>query len=74
MSDSLEINEEETRDRVLNNTQVLAYLGRQWRRRPWLLAGMIGFMSLATLTELLIPLAAGRLIDTLAAGPQDDAH
>lgn len=74
MSDSLEINEEETRDRVLNNTQVLSYLGRQWRRRPWLLAGMIGFMSLATLTELLIPLAAGRLIDTLAAGPQDDAH
>lgn len=60
--------------RELNNTQVLAYLVRQWRRRPWLLAGMIGFMSLATATELMIPLAAGRLIDTLQAGPQSGAH
>ena len=64
----------EPRQRELKNTQVLAYLGRQWARRPWLLAGMITFMSLATLTELLIPLAAGRLIDTLSAGPQNGGH
>ncbi|WP_203294777.1 ABC transporter ATP-binding protein [Maricaulis parjimensis] len=74
MSDSIEIEDETTRDRVLNNTQVLAYLGRQWARRPWLLAGMIGFVSLATVTELLIPLAAGRLIDALAAGPEGNTH
>jgi ATP-binding cassette subfamily B protein len=64
----------EPRQRELKNTQVLAYLGRQWARRPWLLTGMITFMSLATLTELLIPLAAGRLIDTLSAGPQNGGH
>ena len=70
MSDFLDDNENETpRTRELKNTQVLAYLGRQWARRPWLLTGMIGFMTLATITELMIPLAAGRLIDTLAAGP-----
>ena len=64
----------EPRQRELKNTQVLAYLGRQWARRPWLLTGMITFMSLATLTELLIPLAAGRLIDTLSAGPENGGH
>lgn len=74
MSDPIENDDETARERVLNNTQVLAYLGRQWARRPWLLTGMVGFMALATLTELLIPLAAGRLIDALAAGPQADTH
>ena len=58
----------------LKNTQVLAYLVRQWLRRPRLLTGMITFMTLATVTELMIPVAAGRLIDALAAGPQDQAH
>ncbi|BDW98825.1 ABC transporter ATP-binding protein [Maricaulis maris] len=63
--------DETPRARDLSNLQVLAYLTRQWRRRPLLLTGMIVFMVLATLAELLIPLAAGRLIDTLAAGPED---
>ena len=58
----------------LKNTQVMAYLVRQWLRRPRLLTGMVTFMTLATMTELMIPIAAGRLIDTLAAGPQDHAH
>ena len=69
MSDFLDDENETPRTRELKNTQVLAYLGRQWARRPWLLTGMISFMTLATITELMIPLAAGRLIDTLAAGP-----
>ena len=60
---------EAARPRELSNVQVLAYLMRQWRRRPWLLTGMIVFMAGATLMELMIPLAAGRLIDALAAGP-----
>ena len=64
-------NTDETPDqRTLDNLEVLAYLTRQWRRRPWLLSGMIGFMVLSTLTELMIPLAAGGLIDALAAGPE----
>lgn len=74
MTDFPDDQDETPRERELKNTQVLAYLVRQWRRRPWLLAGMIGFMSLATVTELMIPLAAGRLIDTLAAGPGAGTH
>lgn len=69
LDDQLDDQTETPRQRELKNTQVLAYLVRQWRRRPWLLTGMLGFMALATITELMIPLAAGRLIDTLAAGP-----
>ncbi|WP_300545837.1 ABC transporter ATP-binding protein [Maricaulis sp.] len=74
MSDLLDDDLAIPRQRELKNTQVLAFLGRQWARRPWLLTGMIGFMSLATFTELTIPLAAGRLIDTLSAGPENGAH
>tara|TARA_R110000868_G_scaffold331140_2_gene592121 strand:+ start:2562 stop:4337 length:1776 start_codon:yes stop_codon:yes gene_type:complete len=56
--------------RTLTNFQVLAFLRRQWMRRPGLLAGMIVFMTLATMVEVYIPVAAGHLIDALAAGPQ----
>ena len=67
-------NQDETpRARDLSNLEVLAYLTRQWRRRPILLSGMIVFMVLATIAELMIPLAAGRLIDALAAGPDNGA-
>lgn len=67
-------NHDETpRARNLSNLQVLAYLCRQWGRRPVLLTGMIAFMVLATIAELMIPLAAGGLIDALAAGPEEGA-
>lgn len=56
--------------RTLSNLQVLAFLRRQWLRRPFLLAGMIIFMVLATMAEVYIPVAAGHLIDALAAGPE----
>ncbi|WP_417485426.1 ABC transporter ATP-binding protein [Maricaulis salignorans] len=56
--------------RTLSNLQVLGFLRRQWLRRPVLLAGMVGFMLLATIAEVFIPVAAGRLIDALAAGPE----
>jgi len=72
MSD-FQIQDETPRARDLSNLEVLAYLTRQWRRRPVLLTGMIVFMVLATIAELLIPLAAGRLIDALAAGPENGA-
>jgi ATP-binding cassette subfamily B protein len=61
--------DDEPRTKSLSNTAVMAYLAKQWRRRPVLLAGMIFFMVLATIMELVIPIAAGRLIDTLSAGP-----
>ncbi|MGK0265854.1 MAG: ATP-binding cassette subfamily B protein [Maricaulis sp.] len=56
--------------RTLSNLQVLTFLRRQWMRRPWLLAGIIVFMLLATIAEVYIPVAAGHLIDALAAGPE----
>lgn len=56
--------------RTLSNLQVLTFLRRQWMRRPWLLAGIIVFMLLATVAEVYIPVAAGHLIDALAAGPE----
>jgi ATP-binding cassette subfamily B protein len=46
--------------RVLSNRQVLAFVVRQWRRRPKLFAVTAGFMLLATLCDLSIPWAAGR--------------
>lgn len=56
--------------RTLSNLQVLKFLRRQWFRRPFLLAGIIVFMLLATMAEVYIPVAAGHLIDALAAGPE----
>lgn len=56
--------------RTLSNLQVLTFLRRQWLRRPFLLTGMIIFMVLATMAEVYIPVAAGHLIDALAAGPE----
>jgi ATP-binding cassette subfamily B protein len=52
--------------RVLSNRQVLAFVVRQWRRRPKLFAVTAGFMLLATLCDLSIPWAAGALIDAVA--------
>ncbi|WP_197277025.1 ABC transporter ATP-binding protein [Sphingomonas profundi] len=47
---------------------VFAFTFAHWRRRP-LLAGGIGLtMSLATVTEIFVPLYAGRLIDALSLG------
>jgi ATP-binding cassette subfamily B protein len=56
--------------RTLSNLQVLSFLRRQWLRRPFLLTGLIVFMVLATIAEVFIPVAAGHLIDALAAGPE----
>ncbi|WP_300527820.1 ABC transporter ATP-binding protein [Maricaulis sp.] len=66
---SLEDQDDDPAKKTLSNMAVLRYLARQWARRPVLLTGMIVFMLAATVVELMIPLAAGRLIDALAAGP-----
>jgi len=64
-----DFDDETPRIHTLSNLQVLAFLRKQWLRRPVLLAGMVSFTILATLVDLMIPLAAGRLIDALALGP-----
>ncbi len=54
--------------RVLATTKVLAFLFRQWARRPWFFAALVGFTLLATLADVMIPVAAGNLIDALTGG------
>ena len=48
---------------------VLAFTLRHWPRRRRLAAGIALATCLATLTEVFVPLFAGRLVDALAGGP-----
>ncbi|KPP81080.1 MAG: ATP-binding cassette, subfamily B, bacterial [Oceanicaulis sp. HLUCCA04] len=59
--------------RVLSNTAVLAFLLRQWMRRPWFFSALAGFTLIATAVDVFIPVAAGRLIDSMAPG-SDGGH
>ncbi|WP_375284050.1 ABC transporter ATP-binding protein [Marinicauda pacifica] len=52
---------------------VLAFLWRQWRRRPLLFAALAGFTAIATVTDIFVPVAAGALIDSLSNGPDSEA-
>jgi ATP-binding cassette subfamily B protein len=48
---------------------VLSFTLRHWASRRKLLIGIVVTMSLSTLTEVIVPLFAGRLVDALAHGP-----
>jgi ATP-binding cassette subfamily B protein len=64
-------------ERVLSNFAVLSFVARQWRRRPWLFSLVVSFSALATLADVFIPVAAGRLIDTISganADPTGQSH
>lgn len=63
--------EEETRERQLSNSKVLAFVAGYWRRRPWLMAGTVALTLIAIGFDLMMPWAAGRLVDAVAAGPND---
>ncbi|OHT22040.1 ABC transporter ATP-binding protein [Edaphosphingomonas haloaromaticamans] len=52
---------------------VLAFTFRHWARRRALGIGIALAMSLATVTEIFVPMFAGRLIDALSAGGGDRA-
>jgi ATP-binding cassette subfamily B protein len=56
-------------NRVLKNSQVLAFISRFWLRRPWLLAGTAAVMLAAIGFDLATPWAAGKLVDAVTAGP-----
>lgn len=47
---------------------VLLFTLRHWRRHAPLVAGVALAMSLSTLTEVIVPVFAGRLVDALAQG------
>ncbi len=49
----------------------LVFTFRHWATRKWLVASIALAISLATLTEIFVPLFAGRLIDALAADRRD---
>jgi ATP-binding cassette, subfamily B, bacterial len=49
----------------------LVFTFRHWATRKWLVASIAVAISLATLTEIFVPLFAGRLIDALAADRKD---
>jgi ATP-binding cassette subfamily B protein len=54
--------------------QALVFTLRLWRQRPWLAAGVALAMCLATVTEIFIPLFAGRLVDAIAQSPAGAAR
>jgi ATP-binding cassette, subfamily B, bacterial len=60
---------DELRPRVLKNHQVLGFIAGYWKRRPWLMTGMVGFMLVAVGFDLALPWAAGQLVDAVSAGP-----
>ena len=63
--------EEGRRVRILSNLEVLAFVARQWKRRPALFCGLVVFTLLATLADVFVPVAAGALIDAISAEDAD---
>ena len=47
-------------------TEILTYVLRYWAQAPVLIGASFGLMIVATIADLLLPWAAGRLIDVLA--------
>ncbi|HEY3948444.1 ABC transporter ATP-binding protein [Phenylobacterium sp.] len=64
---------EETKSRVLKNSQVMAFIGRFWLRRPWMLTGTVVFVIAAIAFDLATPWASGKLVDAVTHGPSDQA-
>src|SRR5262245_47513890 len=48
--------------------KVLSFTLGHWARRKWLAGAVALFMCLSTLTEVIVPLYAGHLVDALARG------
>ena len=74
MSDDPEIPEAAVRRRVLSNGQVLGFITSQWLRRPRLLAATLVFLFIAVGLDLMLPKAAGGLVDAVAKDPSRPAR
>ena len=74
MSDDPEIPVDGVRRRTLSNSQVLAFVIRQWMRRPRLLAATLVFLFMAVGLDLMLPNAAGRLVDAVSRDTAHPAH
>ncbi len=62
------MNQSPARDTPSAMRIVFAFTLDHWRKRPLLAAGVALAMSLGTVTEIFVPLFAGRLIDALSLG------
>ena len=56
-------------ERTLSNRQVLGFIGAFWLRRPVLFWTSVVLTLVAIGFDLALPWAAGRLMDIVAAGP-----
>jgi len=70
MTDQYE-DEDDRRERVLSNAQVLGFIAGFWLRRRGLLTAAVGLTLAAIGFDLAMPWAAGRLVDAVVAGPQN---
>lgn len=69
--------DDDTAPRILTNAQTMAFVARQWKRRPVLFAGLVSFTAVATVFDVFVPVAAGALIDAIAgeeANREGSAH
>ncbi len=53
---------------------VLAFTFAHWRRQRPLVAGIVAAVFVQTMTDVLMPVFAGRLVDAVAAGTHDQAR
>jgi ATP-binding cassette subfamily B protein len=62
---------DEHRQRLLKNHQVLGFVTRFWLRRPGLLIATVVLTLVAIVFDLALPWTSGRLVDAVAAGPEN---
>ncbi len=70
---SMTDDDEDTFPRASVLRKVLAFTFRLWARAPLLAAACAAAMLLATLTEVFVPLYAGRMIDAVGSGEAEPA-
>lgn len=63
--------ENEVRGRKASLAQVAAFMWRHWARQPLKLALFALFFATAVAADLAFPFAAGRLVESLSAGPTE---
>src|SRR5262249_4306781 len=59
------------KDRPTAIRTVLPFVFRHWRKQPWLGSGLALAMVGATVSDLFMPVFAGRLVDAIAHGASD---
>lgn len=66
----LEDEDDRQRPRKASVGRIAAYMWARWRSQPWLLAGFALFFGISVACDLMLPLAAARLVEALSLGPE----